>query len=549
MASLKHPPLPAAKAGAAPADDEDLFFEAVGVTRMPMVVTDPYQSDNPMIFVNEAFCELTGYDVSEVLGRNCRMLQGPKTSRETVAQLRQAVAERKVISVEVMNYRKDGSSFWNALFVSPLVDRAGRLRYFFSCQLDVSRRHDAEEALRQAQKMEALGQFTGSIAHDFNNLLQVINGYLESLRDKLATIADAEVTSAIDTMTGAAERGTTLTRQLLGFARKQRLEERVVNLNSLIDTILPMAAKMAGPGIAIETALAPALWNAWLDPVQAEMAMLNLLVNARDAMPEGGTIRIATANCEIGLDSGHGPPDLLAGSYVVVSITDTGHGMPREVLARALDPFFTTKEPGRGTGLGLSMAYGFMRQSNGGLSITSDEGEGTIVTLFFPATEHDAAARPVPEPQQDLELKGRETVLVVEDQPDIAALATAILVDHGYRVLAAPNGDTALTMLEDGPQVDLLFSDLIMPGAMNGVMLAREARRRFPHLRVLLATGFAAEVVERDGAVAGEFEILGKPYRRADLLARIRAVLDGAPPPPDGVHGGPGDDEAPHGPQ
>jgi CheY-like chemotaxis protein len=257
------------------------------------------------------------------------------------------------------------------------------------------------------------------------------------------------------------------------------------------------------------------------------MAILNLLMNARDAMPEGGRIVITSTNREVTADTVTAPPDLLMGSYAVLSISDTGLGMPREVLARALDPFFTTKEAGRGTGLGLSMAYGFMRQSNGGLSITSEEGKGTTVTLFFPATDQDtAAARCAPAPRNEVMQCGRETVLVVEDQPDIAALATAILVEHGYRVLAAPNGDTALAMLEEGAKVDLLFSDLIMPGAMNGVMLARAARKRFPHLRVLLATGFAAEVVERDGTLAGEFEILGKPYRRTELLSRVRDVLD-----------------------
>jgi PAS domain S-box-containing protein len=521
------PPQNDRPSGAALAHEEDLFFEAISITRMPMVVTDPYQPDNPIIFVNQAFCDLTGYRPNETLGRNCRFLQGPQTDRATVARLRHGVSDRRVVSAEVMNYRKDGSAFWNALFISPLVDRSGKLRYFFASQLDVSRRHDAEEALRQAQKMEALGQFTGSIAHDFNNLLQVITGYLDTLKARFDGSVDRDVTTALDTMAGAAERGATLTRQLLGFARKQRLEGRVVSLNALVETILPMANKVLGRDILIDTDLAPGLWNARLDPVQAEMAILNLLMNARDAMADGGRIVITTTNREVTPHAVTAPPDLLMGSYAVLSITDTGEGMPREVLARALDPFFTTKEAGRGTGLGLSMAYGFMRQSNGGLSIASEEGKGTTVTLLFPATDQESAtARCGPAQRTEVIQSGRETVLVVEDQPDIAALATAILVEHGYRVFSAPNGDAALAMLENGEPVDLLFSDLIMPGAMNGVMLARTARKRFPQLRVLLATGFAAEVVERDGSLAGEFEILGKPYRRAELLSRVRDVLD-----------------------
>jgi len=515
---------------AAFAADEALFFEAVAVTRMPMLVSDPNAPDMPIVAANQAFLDLTGYRAAEVIGRNCRFLQGPETDRSTVGKLRGAIADRRVISVEILNYRKDGSAFWNALFISPLVDHSGRLRYMFSSQLDVSRRHDAEDALRQAQKMEALGQFTGSIAHDFNNLLQVIGGYLETLRTRFDGNADAEVSTALATIGAAAERGATLTRQLLGFARKQRLEGRVVSLNGLVESIRPMAEKVLGPTVTVETRLAADLRNARLDPVQAEMAVLNLLVNARDAMPDGGRIAIITENREIGPDGHGGPRELIAGHYAVLSIADTGLGMPREVLARALDPFFTTKEAGRGTGLGLSMAYGFMRQSNGGLAIASTEGEGTVVTLFFPATENELAGRCAAAVQpRDLRFRGSETVLVVEDQPDIAALATAILSESGYRVLAAPNADAALGLLEAGPRIDLLFSDLIMPGAMNGVMLAREARRRFPGLRVLLATGFAAEVVERDGSVSGEFEIMAKPYRRAELLGRVRDVLDTPP--------------------
>ena len=510
------------------AADEALFLASVSATRLPMVVTDPSLPDNGIVLAKEAFLDLIGYRAGEVLGRDCRFLQGPETDRAVVARLREAILERRAVAAELLNYRRDGSSFWNALFVSPLFGRDGRLRYFFASQLDVLRHHDAEAALRQAQKMEALGQFTGSIAHDFNNLLQVITGYLDTLRTRLEVRAEPEVAAALSTIGAAAERGATLTRQLLGFARKQRLEGRVVNLNTLVESIWPMAAKMLGREVRLETRLARDLSNARLDPVKSEMAILNLLTNARDAMPNGGRIVIRTENRKVcGGASEAAPPDLPAGVYAVLSITDTGVGMPREVLARALDPFFTTKEAGRGTGLGFSMAYGFMRQSNGGLAIASEEGKGTTVTLYFPATDQEAAARCAPAPRgRDLASGGSESVLVVEDQPDIAALAQAILSGSGYRVTVAANADAALALLEGGAGFDLLFSDLIMPGAMNGVMLARAARQRFPGLRVLLATGFAAEVVDRDASVAGEFEILAKPYRRAELLARVREVLD-----------------------
>jgi len=513
------------------AGDEELFFESVRVTRVPMLVTDPNQDDNPIVFANEAFLKATGYAAAEVVGRNCRFLQGPETDHRTVARLARAIADRRVVSAEILNYRKDGTAFWNALFIAPLVDRSGRLRYFFSSQLDVSRRHDAEEALRQAQKMEALGHLSGAIAHDFNNLLQVISGYLDTLKAKLAGEHDPGIVEALGTIAAAADRGATLTRHLLAFARKQRLEARVVNLNALVESLRPMIAQAVGPRIKVETTLARDLWNTRLDPVQAEMAILNLLLNARDAMPKGGRVVIRTENRRI--EPGASPPapiDLPDGAYATLSITDTGIGMPPEILAHALDPFFTTKEAGRGTGLGLSMAYAFMRQSQGGLALASEEGRGTTVTLYFPATEQEPAARCAPASSPgEARLRGSETILVVEDQPDIAALAEAILSGSGYRVVTAATADDALALIDRGARVDLLFSDLIMPGAMNGVMLAREARRRLPGLRVLLATGFAAELAGQEGMPAGEFEVLAKPYRRAELLGRVREILDRPP--------------------
>jgi len=296
------------------AADEALFLASVSATRLPMVVTDPSLPDNGIVLANEAFLDLIGYRAGEVLGRNCRFLQGPETDRAVVARLREAILERRAVAAELLNYRRDGSSFWNALFVSPLFGRDGRLRYFFASQRDVLRHHDAEAALRQAQKMEALGQFTGSIAHDFNNLLQVITGYLDTLRTRLEVRAEPEVAAALSTIGAAAERGATLTRQLLGFARKQRLEGRVVNLNTLVESIWPMAAKMLGREVRLETRLARDLSNARLDPVQSEMAIRNLLTNARDAMPNGGRIVIRTENrkCAAGRPRRHRPTCLPA---------------------------------------------------------------------------------------------------------------------------------------------------------------------------------------------------------------------------------------------
>ncbi|SDA16848.1 PAS domain S-box-containing protein [Methylobacterium sp. UNC378MF] len=505
----------------------DIFFAAVETTRMPMIVTDPRQPDNPIIFANRAFLAMTGYTPEELIGRNCRFLQGPDTDRESVAQVRAAIAEKREFATEILNYRKNGSTFWNALFVSPVYNADGELVYYFGSQLDVSRRRDAEEALGQAQKMEALGQLTGGIAHDFNNLLQVIVGYVDILAAGLEKPdADrARLGRATENIRQAADRATTLTQQLLAFARKQRLDGRAVNLNTLIEGMGEMVARSVGEAVKVELDLAEDLWNCRVDPTQAEVAILNVLINARDAMPEGGTVRISTENSEIA-SRGREIGPLRDGRYVSIAITDTGTGIPPAVLARVMDPFFTTKEEGKGTGLGLSMVYGFAKQSGGAAQIESTVGAGTTVRLSFPATDGDVNA-PVKVSLRSVDRQGTETILIVDDREDVAELARTILRDFGYTTLVACNAREALEILDSSEKVDLLFTDLIMPGGMNGVLLAREARRRQPKLKVLLATGYAEASLERTDIGGSEFDLLNKPYRRTELVRRVRAILDG----------------------
>ncbi|QGY05734.1 PAS domain-containing protein [Methylobacterium mesophilicum SR1.6/6] len=504
----------------------DIFFAAVETTRMPMIVTDPRQPDNPIIFANRAFLAMTGYTPEELIGRNCRFLQGPDTDRSTVTQVRSAIAEKREFATEILNYRKNGSTFWNALFVSPVYNADGELVYYFGSQLDVSRRRDAEEALGQAQKMEALGQLTGGIAHDFNNLLQVIVGYVDILAAGLEKPdADrARLGRATENIRQAAERATTLTQQLLAFARKQRLEGRAVNLNTLVEGMGEMVARSVGEAVKIELDLAADLWNCRVDPTQAEVAILNVLINARDAMPDGGTVRITTENSEIAASGEVGP--LRDGRYVSIAIRDSGTGIPPAVLARVMDPFFTTKEEGKGTGLGLSMVYGFAKQSGGAAQIESAVGEGTTVRLSFPATDGDVNA-PAKVSLRAVDRQGTETILIVDDREDVAELARTILRDFGYTTLTAGNAREALEILDSSGRVDLLFTDLIMPGGMNGVLLAREALRRQPRLKVLLATGYAEASLERTDIGGSEFDLLNKPYRRTELVRRVRTLLDG----------------------
>ncbi|MFC0632723.1 histidine kinase famiy protein [Brevundimonas balnearis] len=499
---------------------DDIFFAAVEMTRMPMIVTDPNQDDNPIVFANVAFQELSGYRSEEIVGRNCRFLQGVGTDRETVAQIRSAIEARTDVSVEILNYRKDGSAFWNALFISPVFDGEGELLYFFASQLDVSRRRDAEDALRQAQKMEAVGQLTGGIAHDFNNMLTVIMGNIDSALERTD---DDVVRTRLERALDGARRAETLTSQLLAFARKQRLDGRPTNLNILVRGLKDMLDRTLGSQIEIELDFAEGLRLARVDSVQAEVALLNILINARDAMIDGGEVRISTRNLTVDAEESH-PSGAGAGEYVCLSIQDTGEGIPANVLDRVTEPFFTTKDVGKGTGMGLAMVYGFMRQSQGYLHIDSTEGAGTTVTLLFPAVQGEAAGLQE-RPRQDTR-GGNETILMVEDNADVMEMGRGILEDFGYNVVAATQGTEALARVREGLEIDLLFTDIVMPGGMNGVTLANEVRRLRPNLPVLLTTGWADRALEGSDARAG-YDIIPKPYRRGELARKVRILLDG----------------------
>jgi PAS domain S-box-containing protein len=499
-----------------PADaPRDIFFAAVETTRMPMTVTDPHQPDNPIIFVNRAFEAMTGYDRQEIVGRNCRFLQGPDTDEDVIAEIGLAVRERREIAVELLNYRKNGATFWNALFISPVFGPEGELLYYFGSQLDISRRRDAEDALRHAQKMESLGQLTGGIAHDFNNLLQVVLGYVDVLKARTPS-GDRSANRALDAISSSATRGATLTQQLLAFARKQDLRGRLLNLNDLVTEFLPELEQTVGPDIKIDTDLDPELWNCRVDPVQAEVALLNLVTNARDAMPSGGTLTLATSNRNVMDGASNGTP---AGEYSTLTVRDTGMGIPAARLKQIFEPFYSTKDVGKGTGLGLAMVYGFARQSGGAVDVESRVGEGTGFTLYFP---RETGTVEFSNAERVSSRGGPESILMVEDQDDVAALGETFLGELGYDVVRAQNASHALVILRERG-FDLLFSDIVMPGALSGVGLAREARRAYPEMKVLLTTGFSGDALSTD---PHEFELIRKPYRRDDLAARVRTILD-----------------------
>ena len=793
----------------------DPFAAAVRATRMPMIVTDPRQHDNPVIFSNDSFCRLTGYSRAEIVGRNCRFLQGPDTDPATVARIRQAVRDQVSIEIDIRNHRKNGEPFWNRLLMAPVRDAAGVLTYFFASQVDVTlererlanlevanaaltaeiadrtralqvseerlrqladtirevfyiidartgaveyvspayqqvwgrppgelyanrnsflagihgrdreavqaamarqasgepteqryrvvrddgterrmwdrawplrdpasgevyrivgvaedetgralaeerlaasegklrrvnqvlrtlnedlearvaertlerdmvwrstmdlivvcgfdgffrscnpawtevvgytaedisgQRFDSlghpedleaarscfaklaagepvrdldlrlrakdgsyrsfswtatpqqdlfvavgrdvtdrkrlEEELRQSQKMEAVGQLTGGLAHDFNNLLTGITGGLELLETRIAQGRAAEAGRYIAAAQGAAKRAAALTHRLLAFSRRQTLEPKPVDANRLVGGLQELLGRTVGPAIRLAVSASPDIWPTLVDANQLENALLNLCINARDAMPHGGRLTIETANCVLD-ERGGRIRDLAAGSYVSLCVTDTGSGMPPEVIARAFDPFFTTKPLGQGTGLGLSMVYGFVRQSGGQVRIHSQPGEGTTVCLYLP--RHAAPAADEPDtPDSALPAGSGETVLVVDDEPTVRMLVADVLGELGYATIEAADGAGGLELLRSGRRIDLLVTDVGLPGGMNGRQVADAGRALRPGLRVLFITGYAETAALGEGQLGAGMQVLTKPFAMEELARRIRDLL------------------------
>ena len=779
----------------------DPFAAAVRATRMPIIISDPHRPDNPIIFVNDAFCRLTGYAREEIVGRNCRFLQGPETDRDAVARIREAVAKQEKIEIAIYNYRKDGTPFWNQLLLAPVKNAAGATGYFFASQYDVaddharlkalrgenkaltvkyalsteraeeSKRHlksiidaietafaivrlrfDAEgrpvdyqfieanpafevqagvnlrgrwvtefapdlerfwfdtyghvartgepanfenyadafkrwfdvrairigdpaenqiaiffndvtarkraeedlrklnenleaqvaartaerdrawrlsqellvvalpngqlesinpiwtellgwepreilgqsfiaythpedveatlaafadvfkrplaspyeyrfrhkdgsyrwfawtatfengriyasgrhttvereqaEALRQSQKMEAVGQLTGGLAHDFNNLLAGISGSLDLMQLRIQQGRLADVDRYMTAAQGAAKRAAALTHRLLAFSRRQTLDPRPTDVNRLVTGMQEMIQRTVGPGIPVEIVGTPSLWPALVDPSQLENALLNLCINARDAMPDGGRITIETADIRMdGLAACQ--HDMPEGQYLSLRVTDTGTGMPPDLIARVFEPFFTTKPIGEGTGLGLSMIYGFAQQSGGKVHIDSEVGRGTAVCIYLPRHHGPvAAADDGAKPVALRRSKRGETVLVVDDEPTVRMLVTEILEDLGHIAIEAGDSASGLEVLQSDARIDLLVTDVGLPGGMNGRQMADAGRVSRPDLKVLFITGYAETAVLGGRHLAPGMGVLTKPFAIETMAARIRSMIE-----------------------
>ena len=474
--------------------------------------------------VNPATEELFHYERSELVGRNitCLMPEPYRSAHDTYLRNYFSTGNRKIIGIgrEVIGARKDGTTFPMHLSVGEF--QVDGQTFFTGIVHDLSQKERTEHALRQAQKMEAIGQLTGGIAHDFNNLLTVVIGNLE-LVDMM--LSEQKPRDLLRQAQEAAELGSRLTDRLLTFARRQHLSSAQVDLNGSVLGLIDLLRRTLGEPIDLSTVLSPDLWPVWADRSQLESAIVNLAVNARDAMPLGGKLIVETRNVRV--DSGYGATEggLAPGDYVHLSVTDSGTGMPAEIRDRVFEPFFTTKDAGRGTGLGLSMVYGFAKQSGGHVTIYSEVGQGTVVNIYLPR-QIDRESTDVPDSEISPTTTGKgELILVVEDDERVRTLSLARLERLGFRVLAAENGPQALDLIDRNGDIDLVFTDLVMPGGMSGYELCETVRARHPHIRLLLTSGYSEDLVNAEKLAAMGLVVLRKPYRQADLMNSIAAAL------------------------
>ena len=501
-----------------------------GVTDYAIYMLDP---EGKVTNWNTGAERIKGYSTSEIIGQHFSVFYTPEEREAGVPQqVLEAARKEGRYEAEGWRVRKDGTQFWASAIVDAIRDESGELIGFAKITRDLTERVETQrqleqsrEQLFQAQKMEAIGQLTGGLAHDFNNLLTGISGNLDLLNMRLAQGRLDELSRYITSAQGAAKRAAALTHRLLAFARRQTLDPKPLNANDLIADMEEMIRRTIGPAIEMETALAVGLWTTICDANQLENAILNLCINAKDAMPDGGRLTIETANMWVD-DRIAKERDMRPGQYVQVSVTDTGTGMLPDVMARAFDPFFTTKPTGQGTGLGLSMIYGFVRQSDGQVRIYTEVGKGTTVALYLPRhwlSPQAEEEEQIPEPQ--LAVEGG-TVLVVDDEVVIRMLISEVLAEIGYRAIEAADGASGLNALRSGEKIDLLITDVGLPGGMNGRQLADAAREVDPKLKVLFITGYAENAAIGNGHLAPGMHVLTKPFAMDKLAVKIGDIIE-----------------------
>jgi len=472
---------------------------------------------------NPAWTSVLGRKPAALEGRDFLSLQLESDRAAIGAELRRLDEGVTTVRFDGHALHHDGSLrllMWTAVRDEGRIHAVGRDMTAEREASDALKRSEA--ALYQSQKMESVGQLTGGVAHDFNNLLQVVSGNLQLLARLNAGNERGE--KHVANAMAAVARGAKLTSHLLAFARRQPLEPKVVNIGRFVSGMDDMLRRSLGESIEIETIVSGGLWNTLADPSQVENALLNLAINARDAMDGAGKLTIEAGNASLDEAYVRQHEEVLAGQYVMLAVTDTGSGMPPEVLAKVFDPFFTTKAEGKGTGLGLSMVYGFVKQSGGHVKIYSELGHGTTVKMYLPRANQAEDARPVE--SRLAMVGGEETILVAEDDDDVRATVVELLGQLGYRVLQARDAASALAIVESGISIDLLFTDVVMPGPLRSPELARQARERQPDIAVLFTSGYTQNAIVHGGRLDAGVELLGKPYTQDALAQKIRRMLD-----------------------
>ena len=503
--------------------NNSIFLDTV-IESLPCLLVLKDAKDNRFVLLNRAGEELLGYKRSEYLGKNDYDFFPKEQADSFVARDHEVMHSGKaqIIAEEPITTRDKEIRLLRTTKV-PILDKQGQPRYLLVFAEDITERKAIEQQLRQAVKMEAVGQLTGGIAHDFNNLLGIIIGNLDLvLEAKMDPKMNEMVQGALD----GALRGAELVGRLLAFSRKQPLHPAIINLNDRLPHITAMLRRTLGEQIIVETRPGLELWKSYTDPSQIEEAILNLAINARDAMPRGGSLIVETTNARLDEDYAGRNVDVAPGDYVLLAVSDNGCGMSPAVIERVFEPFFTTKGVDKGTGLGLSMVYGFVKQSGGHIKIYSEPGHGTTVKIYLPRADGTEITEAQPKGTAPEAARGGELILVVEDNEGMRNVTLKQLHDLGYSTLEAENAKAALTILDRHPQIDLLFTDIVMPDGMTGIELAREASKRRPGLKILLTSGYTAHAMTNGYHDIEGLELLSKPFRKVDLAKKLKRLLD-----------------------